>query len=75
MPFDVPLGADMGAGVELDTTVSPFVCTEDAVIGGGEPVFRVEKRKGLARPYGAQLEKYLHWQWMLDRHLNIYARA
>jgi hypothetical protein len=62
MPFDVPLAVGVGNGVEIDVTVSPFVCTEDAVIGGGEPVFRVKKRKGLARPYGAQLEKCSRWQ-------------
>jgi hypothetical protein len=40
----------MGTGVGLDATVSPFVCTEDAVIGGGEPVFRADKKKGVNTP-------------------------
>jgi hypothetical protein len=74
MPFDVPLAEGVGNGV-IDATVSPFVCTEDAVIGGGEPVFRVKETKGLARPYGAQLEKCSRWQWMLDQRQNIYVRA
>jgi hypothetical protein len=30
-----------GAGVGLETTVSPLVCIEDAVIGGGKLVFRL----------------------------------
>jgi hypothetical protein len=40
----VPIGVG-GAGVGLETTVSPLVCIEDAVTGGGEPVFRVGRRK------------------------------
>jgi hypothetical protein len=34
-----------GAGVGLETTVSPLLCIEDAVTGGREPVFRVGRRK------------------------------
>jgi hypothetical protein len=40
----VPIGVG-GAGVGLETTVSPLVCIEDAVTGGGQPVFRVGRRK------------------------------
>jgi hypothetical protein len=40
----VPTGVG-GDGVGLETTVSPLVCIEDAVTGGGEPVFRVGRRK------------------------------
>lgn len=71
MPF--PVGVDVGIG--LDTTVSPFVCTEDAVIGGGEPVFRVGKKKGISTPVRRTTKECLHLQWMPDRRLNIYARA
>ena len=38
----VPIGVG-GAGVGLETTVSPLVCIDDAVTGG--PVFRVGRRK------------------------------
>jgi hypothetical protein len=34
-----------GAGVGLETMVSPLLCIEDAVTGGREPVFRVGRRK------------------------------
>lgn len=40
----VPTGVG-GAGVGLETIVSPLVCIEDAVTGGGEPVFRVGRMR------------------------------
>jgi hypothetical protein len=77
----VPTG--VGAGVGLETMVSPFVCTEDAVTRGGEPVFRVRRTRirketcGISMPLEAHNDRgtYIGITEMLDQRLNIYERA